>query len=118
MQKQVKAFHKEMGLKIGTQPHALIGREALVRSALIAEEFAEFLSACAKEDVVDQADALADLLYVTLGAAVASGIDIEKCFEEVHKSNMSKVGGRINSAGKLIKPDSYKKPNLEKIVKK
>lgn len=92
-----------------------------LRISLIEEELEELKEAMEKKDVVGVADALTDILYVTYGAGAAFGIDLDKCFEEVHNSNMSKLDrdGRpiYREDGKILKGPDYFEPNLEKIVK-
>ena len=92
-----------------------------LRISLIEEELEELKEAMGKEDIVGVADALTDILYVTYGAGAAFGIDLDKCFEEVHNSNMSKLDrdGRpiYREDGKILKGPDYFEPNLEKIVK-
>ena len=91
-----------------------------LRISLIEEELEELKEAMRKEDMVGVADALTDILYVTYGAGAAFGIDLDKCFEEVHNSNMSKLDrdGRpiYREDGKILKGPDYFEPNLEKIV--
>ena len=92
-----------------------------LRISLIEEELEELKEAIEKKDVVGVADALTDILYVTYGAGAAFGIDLDKCFKEVHNSNMSKLDrdGRpiYREDGKILKGPDYFEPNLEKIVK-
>ena len=91
-----------------------------LRYDLIKEELSELKEAMDKKDIKDVADALTDILYVTYGAGHAFGIDLDKCFEEVQKSNMSKLGSDgkpiYNNKGKVMKGPNYFKPNLEKFV--
>ena len=91
-----------------------------LRYDLIAEELEEFKVALKDRDIKEVADALTDILYVTYGAGHAFGIDLDKCFEEVQNSNMSKLGedGKpiYNEFGKVMKGPKYFKPNLEKLI--
>ena len=91
-----------------------------LRYELISEELSELKEAIEKKDIKEVADALTDILYVTYGAGHAFGIDLDKCFEEVQNSNMSKLGNDgkpiYNDKGKVMKGPNYFKPNLEKIV--
>ena len=88
-----------------------------LRMKLIREETAELQIAFTQKDLVEVADAIADLLYVTYGAAVACGIDIEPIFAEVHKSNMTKfIDGHKEPGGKWIKGPSYVPPQLEPLL--
>jgi len=91
-----------------------------LRLNLIKEEFEELKEALNKKDLVEIADALTDILYVTYGAGHAFGINLDKCFDEVQKSNMSKLdkNGKpiYNKQGKVMKGDRYFKPNLKKFL--
>ncbi len=91
-----------------------------LRYDLISEELAELKDAIDKKDIKEVADALTDILYVTYGAGHAFGINLDKCFEEVQSSNMSKLGkdGKpiYNEKGKVMKGPNYFKPNLNKFV--
>jgi predicted HAD superfamily Cof-like phosphohydrolase len=87
-----------------------------LRIRLIEEEAAEFAAAARANDVVGAIDALCDLLYVTYGAAVSLGVDIEPFFNEVHRSNMAKVGGMRRPDGKWLKPTDWQPPDLARIL--
>ena len=91
-----------------------------LRYELIKEELEEFKDAIDKKDIKEVADALTDILYVTYGAGHAFGINLDKCFEEVQNSNMSKLGvnGKpiYNDKGKVMKGPSYFKPDLSKFI--
>ena len=91
-----------------------------LRLALIKEELSELEDAIDKKNITEVADALTDILYVTYGAGHSFGIDLDKCFEEVQKSNMSKLdkNGKpiYNKDGKVIKGPKYFKPNLKSIL--
>ena len=91
-----------------------------LRINLIEEELNEFKEAMSKKDLKEVADALTDILYVTYGAGHAFGINLDDCFEEVQKSNMSKLGddGKpiYNELGKVMKGPKYFKPNLNKFL--
>ena len=92
-----------------------------LRYALIKEELGELKEAIENKDIKEVADALTDILYVTYGAGHAFGINLDKCFEEVQNSNMSKLGndGRpiFNENGKVMKGPNYFKPNLSQFLK-
>ena len=92
-----------------------------LRVSLIDEELSELKEAIENKDIKEVADALTDILYVTYGAGHAFGIDLDKCFDEVQKSNMSKLdeNGKpiFNEHGKVLKGPNYFKPNLEKFIK-
>ena len=95
---------------------------AKLRYELIKEELKELKLAIDTKNIIEVADALTDILYVTYGAGHSYGIDLDKCFKEVHNSNMSKLGknGRpiYNKFGKVMKGPKFRKPNLRKILKK
>ena len=92
-----------------------------LRYELIKEELEELNQALNDKDIKEVADALTDILYVTYGAGTAFGIDLDKCFDEVHQSNMSKLGSDgkpiYNEIGKVMKGPNYFKPNLNKFIK-
>ena len=91
-----------------------------LRIALIEEELSELKEAVKNRDITEVADALTDILYVTYGAGHAYGIDLDKCFDEVQNSNMSKLGKDkkpiYNESGKVMKGPNYFKPNLKKFL--
>ena len=91
-----------------------------LRVELITEELNELIVALENKDIVEVADALTDLLYVVYGAGHAFGIDLDSCFSEVHRSNMSKLGanGRpvYREDGKVLKPEGYSPPSLAGII--
>ena len=91
-----------------------------LRSALIEEELSELKEAVKNKDISEVADALTDILYVTYGAGHAYGIDLDKCFDEVQNSNMSKLGNDgkpiFNESGKVMKGPNYFKPNFKKFL--
>ena len=93
-----------------------------LRLSLIHEELNELTKAIKENDILEEADALTDILYVTYGAGHAFGINLDKCFEEVQKSNMSKLGkdGKpiYNESGKVMKGPDYFKPDLSKFLAK
>jgi predicted HAD superfamily Cof-like phosphohydrolase len=92
-----------------------------LRVSLIKEELDELIEAMNKKDLVEVADALTDILYVTYGAGHAFGINLDDCFEEVQSSNMSKLDNNgkpiYNEKGKVLKGPNYFKPNLNKFIK-
>jgi len=91
-----------------------------LRLHLIHEEVHELVEGIRNQDIVEIADALTDILYVVYGAGHAFGIPLDKCFDEVQRSNMTKVmpDGKVlkNAEGKVMKPDTYQEPNLEKVL--
>ena len=92
-----------------------------LRYDLIKEELDEFKEALDNKDLLEVADALTDILYVTYGAGHAFGVDLDKCFEEVQQSNMSKLDEKgkpiYNEVGKVMKGPKYFKPDLNKFIK-
>ena len=92
-----------------------------LRVGLIKEELDELIEAIDKKDLVEVADALTDILYVTYGAGHAFGINLDECFEEVQNSNMSKLDSNwkpiYNDKGKVMKGPNYFKPDLSKFIK-
>ena len=115
MQQQVREFHIEMDLWYKDFPWMLDIEAKKRRVALIAEELAELKSALLVNDMIEAVDAVADLLYVVFGIAVELGVDIEPFFDEVHRSNMTKVGGHKREDGKWMKPHTYEPANLRKV---
>ena len=116
VRKFMKTFGQEVKEKAGFPNEQITS----LRYDLIKEELDEFKEALDKKDLKEVADALTDILYVTYGAGHAFGIDLDKCFEEVQNSNMSKLGedGKpiYNEKGKVLKGPKYFKPNLKKFV--
>ncbi len=119
---KVGVFMKTFGQEIKNQPSFSTEKINQLRVSLIQEELDELKEAMAKNDLLEVADALTDLLYVTYGAGHAFGIDLDKCFNEVQNSNMSKLGedGKpiYNEFGKVMKGPNYFKPDLSKFVNK
>ena len=118
--KSVKKFMETFGQEIKEKASFPNDKITSLRYDLIKEELDEFKEAIDKKDIKEVADALTDILYVTYGAGHAFGIDLDKCFEEVQNSNMSKLGddGKpiYNENGKVMKGPNYFKPNLSKFV--
>ena len=117
---RVKKFMKTFGQEIKEKAEFPDNKITTLRYDLIKEELSELKEAIDKKDIKEVADALTDILYVTYGAGHAFGIDLDKCFEEVQNSNMSKLGkdGKpiYNEKGKVMKGPNYFKPNLKKFV--
>ena len=111
---------KTFGQEVKTEPSFSSDKINKLRIDLIKEELEELTDAIKKKDLLEVADALTDILYVTYGAGHAFGIDLDKCFEEVQNSNMSKLdeNGKpiYNHAGKVMKGPNYFKPDLSKFV--
>ena len=117
---KVGTFMKTFGQEVKTKPSFSTDKINKLRIDLIKEELAELTDAINKQDLLEVADALTDILYVTYGAGHAFGIDLDKCFEEVQSSNMSKLGNDgkpiFNNKGKVMKGPNYFKPNLKKFI--
>ena len=117
---KVRTFMKTFGQEVKTKPSFSSDKINKLRIDLIKEELEELTEAINKKDLLEVADALTDILYVTYGAGHAFGIDLDRCFEEVQNSNMSKLdeNGKpiYNNAGKVMKGSNYFKPNLSKFV--
>ena len=117
---KVGTFMKTFGQEVKTKPSFSTDKINRLRLDLIREELAELTQAMDNKDLLEVADALTDILYVTYGAGHAFGINLDKCFEEVQNSNMSKLGkdGKpiYNEKGKVMKGPNYFKPDLEKFV--
>ena len=118
---KVGSFMKTFGQEVKTKSGLSAEKINKLRVSLINEELEEFKEAIKNNDPKEAADALTDILYVTYGAGHAFGINLDKCFEEVQQSNMSKLGddGKpiYNEFGKVMKGPKYFKPNLKKFVK-
>ena len=118
---RVGIFMKTFGQEVKNKPSFSSDKINQLRISLIKEELDELKEAMDSKNLLEVADALTDLLYVTYGAGHAFGIDLDKCFEEVQNSNMSKLGedGKpiYNEFGKVMKGPNYFKPNLIKYIK-
>ena len=119
---KVGEFMKTFGQEVKNKPSLSTEKINQLRISLIQEDLSELKEAMDNKDLLEVADALTDLLYVTYGAGHAFGIDLDKCFDEVQNSNMSKLGedGKpiYNEFGKVMKGPNYFKPNLGKFIKK
>ena len=117
---KVGTFMKTFGQEVKTKPAFSSDKINKLRIDLIKEELDELQEAMKNNDLLEVADALTDILYVTYGAGHAFGIDLDKCFDEVQNSNMSKLGENgepiYNDSGKVMKGPNYFKPDLTKFV--
>ena len=117
---KVRLFMKTYGQEVKDKAGFSDAKTNKLRIELIKEELEELTTAMQDENLLEVADALTDILYVTYGAGHAFGIDLDKCFEEVQNSNMSKLGedGKpiYNEAGKVMKGPNYFKPDLSKYL--
>ena len=118
---KVGTFMKTFGQEVKESSSFSTDKINQLRLSLIKEELNELIDAMNKKDLVEVADALTDILYVTYGAGHAFGINLDKCFEEVQNSNMSKLGSNgkpiYNEYGKVMKGPNYFKPDLSKYIR-
>ena len=119
--KKVGTFMRTFGQEVKTTPSLSTDKINRLRLDLIKEELDELNEAVNNKNLLEVADALTDILYVTYGAGHAFGIDLDKCFDEVQNSNMSKLdkNGKpiYNEHGKVMKGSNYFKPDLSKYIK-
>ena len=117
---KVGVFMKTFGQEVKDKPSFSTDKINKLRLDLIKEELSELTEAMNNKDLLEVADALTDILYVTYGAGHAFGINLDKCFEEVQKSNMSKLDDNgkpiYNEHGKVMKGPNYFKPDLTKFI--
>ena len=117
---KVKQFMQTFGQEVKTKASFSDEKTNQLRLDLISEELEELKNAMESKDLLEVADALTDILYVTYGAGHAFGINLDKCFDEVQNSNMSKLGtdGKpiYNESGKVMKGPDYFKPDLSKFL--
>ena len=123
----VAEFHEVFGVsKRDTPTTALPWGERILRDTLMAEEVKELAEAVRDEDLVEIADALADIVYIACGTAHAYGIDLDDVFEEVHRSNMTKLHTDARGQkrvvkrddGKVLKPDTFEEPRIEEVLRR
>ena len=118
---KVKVFMETFGQEVKEKTEFPDSKTTELRYNLIKEELDELRDAIDQKDIIEIADALTDILYVTYGAGHAFGIDLDKCFNEVQESNMSKLGENntpiYNNDGKVMKGPNYFKPNLKQFLK-
>ena len=117
---KVKTFMNTYGQEVKNTPEFPDSKIVQLRIDLIQEELNELKEAINNNDIIEVADALTDILYVTYGAGHSFGVDLDSCFNEVQNSNMSKLGddGKpiYNESGKVMKGPNYFKPNIKKII--
>ena len=117
---KVGLFMKTFGQDVKKKPSLSSDKINDLRINLIQEELNEFIEAISNKDLKEAADALTDILYVTYGAGHAFGINLDNCFDEVQRSNMSKLGSDgkpiYNEHGKVMKGPNYFKPDLNKFL--
>lgn len=115
MQEMVREFHEAFGLTVGNMADPKIV-DGDLRCDLLEEETEEFVCAVKLGDLPGAVDALCDVIYVALGAAVTFGVDLAPVFAEVHRSNMAKVGGPVREDGKKLKPEGWKPPDVAGLI--
>jgi predicted HAD superfamily Cof-like phosphohydrolase len=117
---KVENFMRAFGQDVKDHPELADFNTAELRLELITEEVQELATAIDNDDIVEIADALTDILYVVYGAGHAYGIDLDDCFDEVHRSNMSKLGPEgkpiYREDGKVLKGPDYSPPDLESVI--
>jgi predicted HAD superfamily Cof-like phosphohydrolase len=119
MYNDVKDFQIAFGLNVGAKPEFPGDAERRLRIKLLREEFEEYLDAEKDDDIVEVADALADIIYIACGTAVSYGIPLDRVFAEVHRSNMAKlVDGKPirREDGKILKPEGWTPPDTKGAV--
>ena len=117
----VKDFHQAFGQRIGEKPELPDRKERTLREKLLEEEFNEYMRAELNDDLVEIADALADIIYIACGTAVSYGIPLDDVFAEVHRSNMAKlVDGKVirREDGKVQKPEGWTAPDIRGVLEK
>lgn len=115
-QAMVEEFHRKFEIAIGQRPSVPDEPTCQLRMRLIQEEFDELKEAMVAQDLAGVAKELADLLYVVYGTAVTYGMDMDTVFREVHRSNLSKVGGYKRADGKWVKPPTYSPAQVEPLL--
>jgi predicted HAD superfamily Cof-like phosphohydrolase len=115
-QAMVEEFHKKFDILVHTSPTDASEDTRRLRIRLIQEEFDELKESMAEGNLTALAKEMADLLYVVYGTAVSYGIDMEPVFREVHRSNLSKVGGYKREDGKWVKPPTYSPAKIEPLL--
>lgn len=113
----VKDFHVKFGCHVESIPRIPPRNAEQLRLSLLKEEFSEeLIPALEAEDLVEIADAIADTIYVLLGTAVSYGIDLRPIWDEIHQSNMAKVGGGQREDGKVMKPEGWQPPDVAGLI--
>lgn len=112
----VRAFHEAFGIPIVDKPAIPSDGRCQLRIDLIKEEVKETISAIENNDLVEIADGLADIIYVTVGAALEFGVPLDRVWDEVQRSNMAKVGGGVREDGKMLKPEGWTPPDIAKAL--
>ena len=118
---KVKKFHELFDAPISHKPMLIAGERSVLRFDLMKEENEEYLKAAAENDIVEVSDALGDMLYILCGTIIEHGMQdkIKEVFDEIHRSNMSKIEDGVvlrREDGKVMKGKNYFKPNIEQIL--
>ena len=120
MFQDVKAFQTAVGQHVGTKPEFPDGAERVLRMKLLREEFEEYNDGEYKDDLENVAKELADIIYIVCGTAASYGIPLDLVFDEVHKSNMAKLGPdgkpKFREDGKVLKPEGWQAPDIKSIL--
>ena len=114
--RNVAAFMRKFGAPVLKTPTIAPPERAALRVELLTEEFIETINAIEREDLVEIADGLADLVYVALGTAHEYGIPLDRVWTEVHRTNMAKAGGERREDGKILKPPGWTPPDIAGIL--
>jgi len=109
-------FHKATGTVVGDRPTVPSFEVRNLRWSLIDEEVGETLDAIRNDDLIELADGITDSIVVLLGTAISYGIDIRPVWDEVHRTNMAKVGGPKREDGKMLKPEGWRPPDIKSIL--
>lgn len=117
----VRAFHEMAGIPVRDTPAMPTLDRCTLRDRLLREEFNEFVQANKQGDIVEIADALADIIYICVGTALEYGIPLDKVWDEVHRSNMAKANpatGKVNrrADGKILKPEGWTPPDVRGVL--
>lgn len=115
-QKDVQEFHEKFGVPVKKHPIIPSAARSWLRLSLIREEIDELWEATLNKDLVKIADGITDSIYVLIGMAIEFGIDISPIWDEVHKTNMAKEGGGKSQEGKILKPDGWVAPDIERLL--
>ncbi len=115
-QAMVEEFHRKFDIAVSDRPSLPEEATQQLRVRLIQEEFEELQEAMVARNLAGVAKELADLLYVVYGTAVSYGLDMDPVFREVHRSNLSKVGGYKRADGKWVKPPTYSPAQVEPLL--
>ena len=113
----VLEFHEKFGLRTKDYPHMPDRETRLLWSSLLEEEYTEYVFASIRKDLPAITDALADIIYIAYGVAIAHGIDLRPIFAEVHRTNMAKEGGGTREDGKILKPEGWEPPRIEDLLR-